>query len=145
MFPTNRSDPQWVQQLLERAVAERWCTKINCSTCGAQDLRHAIGLIEIAPDGGRRHRPMSRELVEAIVAGLKVSTSKSATSNQMEEAVRWMLYEVWRSFGDENFSTLDGTWAGDVLAGMQAHYQRRQEARRLHDARQGVKIRDWKN
>jgi hypothetical protein len=86
---------------------------------------------------------MTAETAETIVDGLRACTPDAAGACQMEEAARWVLYEVWRSFGDRYFSKLDGSWAGDVLTRMQAHYQRRQEARRIHDARQGVKMRDW--
>ncbi|OYX97154.1 MAG: hypothetical protein B7Y80_20780 [Hyphomicrobium sp. 32-62-53] len=54
-----------------------------------------------------------------------------------------VLYEVWRNFGDHFFYRLDGSWAGTVLTRMEVHYKQRQEARRLHKARHGVKMRDW--
>ncbi len=141
MTAVNRSDPQWLQQLLERAVAEGWCTRMNCTTCASEELRQALGLLD--KSGGRvRFLPMTPETAEAVVGGLRACGASS--DYRMEEATRWVLYEVWRNFGDASFSGLEGTWAGEVLGRMRTHHQRRQEARRIHAARQGVKQRDWK-
>ncbi len=114
---------------------------MNCTTCASEDLRQALGLLDKST-GRPRFQPMTPEDAEEIIHGLKVCAPQ--TDSQMDEAARWILYEVWRNFGDEYFSDLGGTWAGDVLARMQAHYQRRQGARRIHETRQGVKKRDWK-
>ena len=54
----------------------------------------------------------------------------------LEQAVRSILYFAWCSLGEHEFnemaSLLDGTWAGDVLAQMRAHYRTRLEAERAH-------------
>ena len=75
---------------------------------------------------------MTPEAAEAIIAGLKACAPQGDPSYQLEEAARWVLYEVWRNFGDQYFHILDGTWAGDVLGRMRAHYESRQETRRIH-------------
>jgi hypothetical protein len=142
MIRVDRSNPQWLQQLMEHAVAEGWCLKMNCTTCGSDDLRQALGLLDKSSADRPRFLPMPPESAEAIVRALKACAAQSDC--RMEEATRWVLYEVWRNFGDAYFSGLEGTWAGEVLARMRAHHQRRQEERRLHEARQGVKMRDWK-
>jgi hypothetical protein len=139
----NRSDPQWLQQLLERAIAERWCMQINCRTCASNELRQGLGLLAWSSAGRPQFLQMTPEMADAIVSGLQVCAPKLVSRVQMEEAARWVLYEVWRNFGDTYFSRVDGSWAGDVLSDMRAHYQRREEARHIHDARQGVKKRDW--
>lgn len=136
------TEPQWVCRLLHRAIVEGWCLKMNCADCGSIDLRGALGLLDHALP--LQVRSMSTEKAEAIVDGLRACSPNAASSSQMEEAARWVLYEVWCNSGDPYFSKLDGSWAGDVLAGMQAHYQQRQLASRLHDARQGVRMRDWR-
>lgn len=87
---------------------------------------------------------MTAEKAEAIIRGLKDCAPRAGAGIQLEEATRWVLYEIWCNFGDEYFAGLEGTWAGEVLARMQAHYQRRVEARRIHNARQCVKRREWK-
>lgn len=145
MAPINRSDPKWLKQVLEQAIADRWCTRINCTTCASEELRYALGLLDKSASGRHRFLPMTPEIAEAIIAGLKeVCPKQCEAGHQVEEAARWVLYEVWRNFGNSHFASLDGTWAGDVLSRMQAYYQRRLEARRIHDARQGVKMRNWK-
>ena len=83
-------------------------------------------------------------MAKSLTEGLNAIVPFGDTSYQLEEAVRWVLYEVWRKYGDQYFVHLDGTWAGGVLVRMRAHHLRRQEARRVHEARQGVKKRDWK-
>jgi hypothetical protein len=88
---------------------------------------------------------MTLETAEAIIAGLKVlTTPRAAHAYEMDKAVMWVIYEVWRNWRDRYFADLNGTWAGEVLAGMRTHYAWREEARRIHEARQGVKKRDWK-
>ncbi len=144
MAPINRSDPRWIQQVLERATVDKWCTRINCATCASEDLRHALGLLDKSASGRQRFLPMTPETAEVIVAGLKVCPTQCDAGYQVEEAARWVLYEVWRNFGDKYFPSLEGTWAGEILTHMQTHYQRRQEARRIHAARQGVKMPNWR-
>jgi hypothetical protein len=144
MRPTAESDPLWLQHLLERAIGEGWCTRTNCGTCASEQLRLELGLLDKSSPGHPRFLPMPAETAEAMVDGLRACTPGANTSYQLEEGVRWILYEVWRHFGDRYFSKLDGTWASEVLDRMRCHYQERQEARRIHNARQGVRMRDWK-
>jgi hypothetical protein len=139
MIRVDPSNPQWLQQMLEHAVVEGWCVRMNCSTCASEDLRQALGLLD--KSGG--HARFLAMTPETIVAGLKVCAPQ-ADGYAMEKAARWMLYEVWRNFGDQYFSSLDGAWAGGVLSRMRTHHESRQEARRIHAARQGIKQRDWK-
>jgi hypothetical protein len=143
MICVDQSNPQWLQQVLERAVAEGWCTRMNCTTCASEDLRLTLGLLDKSA-GRPRFLPMTTEDAEAIVAGLAACAPQGAAAYRLEEPARWVIYELWRNFGDQYFSTLDGTWSGNVLSRMRTHYESRQEARRIHAARQGVKQRDWK-
>jgi len=113
---------------------------MNCTTCGSEDLRQALGLLD-KPAGRPHFLPMTSEAAEAIVAGLNACAPQTEAAYQREAAARWVLYEVWRNFGDQYFSSLDGTWAGDVLGRMRAHYESRQAARRIHAVRQ--KKRNW--
>ena len=144
MINVHHSNPRWLQCLLERAVADGWCTLINCTTCASEQLREALGLLKKPPTGRPQFLPMSVDSAEAIIAGLRECTPQAETSHQFEEATRWVLYEVWRTFGDQYFPALSKTWSGEVLNRMRAHYQSRQESRGIHAARQGVKMRDWK-
>jgi hypothetical protein len=115
---------------------------MNCTTCASEDLREAFGLLEKSASRAR-FLPMTPQTAEAIVAGLRACAAPSDADHRIEGTARWILYEVWRNFGDQYFSSLNGTWAGGVLSSMRTHYESRQEARRIHVARQGVKQRDW--
>lgn len=58
-------------------------------------------------------------------------------SLETEDAVRLILFEMWRPIGSataerEVEPLLAGSWAGEVLAGMKAHQQARREAWRHH-------------
>jgi hypothetical protein len=108
---------EWLQRLLERAVAEGWCTKINCTTCGSDDLRQALGLINVLRAG------RDADQAEAIILSLRKCTPSTDVTVECESAVRWILFEVWRKFGDRYFECLPGSWAGDVLGRMQSASQ----------------------
>jgi hypothetical protein len=85
---------------------------------------------------------LTRERAHLIIEGLKRCSRRTN-----REAIMWMLYMIWVRFGDEAhaniFPALEGSFAGDVLESMRAHYAAQQERRRLHDLRQGVKKKNW--
>ncbi len=139
----DQSDPPWLQALLLQAIEKKWCTQINCTTCASGELRQALGLLDMPAKGSARFIKMTPEAAQSIILDLKAYNPQNEHSYELELAVRWILYEVWRNYEDRYFTELDGTWAGEVLSGMRTHYQQRQEALRIHNARQGVKMRDW--
>ena len=118
--------------------------RTNCGTCTSEQLRQTLGLLDKTSLGRPRFLPMTPKSAEFMVDGLRACTPRADASQQLEEGVRWVLYEVWRNFGDRYFSKLDDTWTSEVLGRMRSHYQQRQNARRIHNARQGVRMRDWK-
>ena len=140
MIAVAHSDPEWLQRLLEDAVAKKWCISINCFPCASRDLRMALGLM----DQRGMMLPLSECDASIIVAGLRELRPSQMKKYQIEQAVRWVLYELWRAFDVRFDAQLGGTLAGEVLAGMQAHYRVRQAAQRVHTARQGVKQRTWR-
>ena len=129
----------WLQELFDRAVVGRWCLKINCTTCGNKDIRQALG---------QSRQRLGPEDARKFVVALRELGPPQKFVIEHEEAIRWMLYEIWRSDGaradNELFPLLEGTSAGVVLQRMRDHYQQRLEMRRIHEARHGVKLRDWK-
>ena len=98
-------------------------------------MRKALGLV-------RRLR-MSPERAQEFVAGLKLVTFEEPINPEptplkssqcvtgFEASVRYVLYAIWLSVGDDYFAELSGTYAGDVLERMRAHYKRRQELERI--------------
>lgn len=133
MITAAHSEPKWLQSLLRKAIDEHWCTQINCTTCGSDQLRAALD-------------PYLRTSGDAklIIGGLKECEAPRAAAYAFEEAVRWVLYAVWARFGERFDADLEGTYAGQVLTRMQEHHAQRMNARRIHEQRQGVKQRDWK-
>jgi len=143
MAAPNHSEPQWLQRVLEMAVTKGWCTRTNCSTCASEQIRMTLGLLKKS-SGRAEFQPMTPEMASALVTGLRAMALNADAAYRLEEAARWVLYEVWRNYGDQYFERLDSTWAGSVLAHMRDHHLKRQDARCVHEARQGVKKRDWK-
>ena len=145
MIDQAQSDPLWLQKLLETAVRRNWCLRINCTTCRSKELRILLGLMEKSPDDRPNWLPMSESNAYTIVEGLARCKPANLFDSSFEEAARWVLYEVWQAYGSKFDSSLAETWAGGVLAGMQAHTAQRAKAHRRHVERQGVKQKDWKD
>lgn len=135
-------DPRSLHRVLETAATENWCARTNCTTCASEQLRIALGLLDKTA-ARAQFIAMTPDMAVALIDGLKLF-SPQTDAFRFEEATRWVLYEIWRNFGDRYFSRLDRTWTGDVLGRMREHHLRRLDARRVHEARQGVKKRDWK-
>lgn len=133
MISATHTDPKWLQSVLRQAIDEHWCTRISCTTCGADQLRAAIApCLQTSADA------------KMVIDGLRECGHPSADVYAFEEAMRWVLYAVWARFGECFDSDLNGTYAGQVLTRMQEHHARRMNARRIHEQRQGVKQSDWK-
>ena len=101
------------------------------SGCGATDFRR--GLLEnLALDGrvpveGHFTAQAALLLPRALAELRRVSLDVAKN----EEAVRWILYDVWSNlprctFEEQVVPRLVGTWAGEVLETMQAHHRRRE-------------------
>ena len=77
-----------------------------------------------------------------IVEGLR--NCRRSTDSQ---AIMWMLQFLWERFEqeahDKLFPVLNGSYSGDVLGSMRAHYAAKLERHRLHDLRSGLKKKDW--
>jgi hypothetical protein len=130
----DRSNPDWLLPIIDCATRENWCVRIGCTTCPSVELRRALALLD---DVGARWviLPLSETAAAEIVAGL----TRWPGGAGAEQTVRWLLFEVWRHFDDRLLTPLAGTPAGAVLSRMREHYAERLEARRVHDARQGVR------
>ncbi len=144
MIKVNTDDPLWLQMLLETAVRERWCLSIKCTTCPNPELRESLGLLEKVKGGRPKFHRFTQEAAEKVVVGLRECSPILNKSFEFEAAVRWVIYEIWVDYQDKYFDVLVGTFAGSVLESMREHAGKRSEARRIHNARQGVKKRDWK-
>ena len=141
-----RENSHWLQAALDSAVQQRWCTTINCTTCGSDDMRSLMLGRVIVRQSSLDRFELTAERAKEVVRGLQhwAPNDSAVDRHEQERAVRWLLYEIWAALGDEPFALLDGTPAGTVLIQMRQHYQGRQESRRRHDARQGVPKSEWK-
>lgn len=134
-----KEDSGWLQRFIERAMEEKMCVQIHCTTCGARDFRQGLWSViggkskgDLGPMFGN-----AKALAELMV-GLK---KKDGYTYEHEKAVRLMLFEIWPYLGNEDREselepTLRGTWAGEVLARMKAHSSARREAQRVHAERE---------
>lgn len=141
MIATN---PQWLEEELARGVRENWCMRRGCTTCGSLQMFELLTGTPVSGSASLRGalNDMTWARAEHVVEGLGNCGPETSA-----EATMWMLHMLWQRWGDrvheELFPALEGSYAGDVLAGMRAHYARTLERRRLHSSRQGVKKKDW--
>jgi hypothetical protein len=152
----------WLKDALDHADREAWCMGLYCTTCGSFQMVELLTGSRVS--GGASLRRAIDEMTWArakeVIDGLRECSPETS-----ERAIMWMLYMLWRRWGDsahgELFPALDGTFAGKVLLGMRKHYaagQERsrlhnentetkramaQERRRLHSLRFGLKKKDW--
>jgi len=144
---TSPNEEDWLSLILDRCVAEHWCVDTSCGTCGSYQMRAVLlgNDVPSRPAFFSLHE-LSIERAADVIAALRVLGS-DASAARYNGPVKWLLFTIWSIFHDradeELFPHLDGTWAGSVLGSMRNHYAHRQAARQRHEARQGVKQRDW--
>lgn len=125
---------------IKRAVDEKWCIKMHCTTCASYRFR-LLFLGE--PDSRRVVRPQTQLTIERakeVVGELAKLSEFDAKTKQLHEPVMVMLYWIWCEFGDrahlEVFTMLKDTWAGEVLENMKEHYDHEETRRARHRIRQ---------
>ena len=101
--------------------------------CGAMPFRKGLASALAEAGGPRYEFPYGRECALAFAHAL-AHVHPVPGEPSPEEAVRLILYEVWYILWPvgtpELDSILEGTWAGEVLSRMRAHYQAHLETRR---------------
>lgn len=137
-------DATWLQRYVEDAIERGLCTQIHCTTCGATEFRRGLW----AAIGGKSKGDLGPVFGNATaLAQLMVGLEKKdGYTYAYEKAVRLMLFEIWPFLGREEGeseleSMLDGTWAGEVLARMKAHWTTRRESQRAHAEREANALR----
>lgn len=128
----------WLEHYLCESIRKDLCTKIGCTTCGAQEFRRGLLIAVAQARGGipaaRMDLNTARELVRALADVIPAEDQLE----KLKEAVRFVLCEIWYTIGEaaterELEPVLVGSWAGGVLAGMRDHHKARMEARKLHE------------
>ena len=132
-------DSKRLEDFIEHAIDKKMCVQIHCTTCGAREFRQGLW----TAIGGKSKGdlgPMfgNAAALAALMVGLR---KKDGYAYEHENAVRLMLFEIWPFLGKEDGeseleSILCGTWSGDVLVRMKAHWAARREAQRAHAERE---------
>lgn len=136
--------PYRLERELARGAREKWCTRRGCTTCGSYQMIELLTRRTVSDIVSLRYAFETMTWVRAkkIVEGLRYCGSRTN-----REAVMWILYMLWERWGDrtheELFHVLDGTFAGEVLGDMKAHYAYTLRRQRIHAQRQGVKKKYW--
>lgn len=117
-----QSDTLWLENALDRAIRENWCTNRKCSTCGCPEMRSLLTGAAWVPGLDRlAFQELSEQRAKTVISGLAACTKPAHTP-----AIMWLLYEIWRQFRDHAhrslFPELDGTLAGEILTQMRTHY-----------------------
>jgi hypothetical protein len=122
----------WLLQFILIAIDQGVCVS---TTFGARAFREALlaEAIDELDDGCRT--PTGEEIYAEIARAVALLAPPVRDDFDFERVVRLILSDLWRAMGssvaDRTLAPLlAGTWAGDVLARMKAHYDRRVEARR---------------
>jgi hypothetical protein len=124
----------WLHQYLLDAVSMHLCTKIHCTTCGAREFRDGL-MVALANKSDRsRVALFDLDTARMTATGLTRVVPTEGRSAELEQAIRLILFEIWRTIGAELAERevepiLVGTWCGAVLAHMKAHHRAREEAR----------------
>lgn len=82
----------WLEAYLAEAVRKRLCTKIHCTTCGAQEFRRGV-LDALSIATGRQ--PLQLLDRESAIEIAKALAGVSRNHDPMEDAVRCLLVDLW--------------------------------------------------
>ena len=105
-----------LHELLTTARDRHWCVRPYCTTCGARDYRRAIHANAVA-------------LVEALKTTRIGELEQEFGDIDIDYALRLLMMELANPFGPLLLKTmalefeLEGTEAGEYLAGMRRHEQ----------------------
>jgi hypothetical protein len=137
--PTAPASDNWLWQLILVAIDQGVCIYTWCRTCGGRDFREAVRVEAIEEIANSRRTPTDDEINAEIARALALLPPPVCDEFEFEQAVRLLLFDLYTAVGssvaDHIFApVLANTWAGDVLARMKAHYARRVEAVRRHEA-----------
>ena len=128
--------PNWLKAYLVEAVGKNLCTKIGCTTCGAIKFRGGV-LSALSMATGKPIQYFDRETNIEIARALAEIKPTDDPTRDVEDAVRYLLVELWSGMPllDREIEVMIvGTWAGEILGQMKAHYETRVAERRACEA-----------
>jgi hypothetical protein len=132
----------WLQQFLDLSVQQDLCTNPRCTTCGAEKFRDGLRaeLDSHLNDSTSVNRTDDAfaEIARMLADVRPDDRAAFHTQAKFEEAVRLIFTDVWSVLGDNRadriFSPLlNGCWAGDLLARMKLHHERRLQVLRQQE------------
>jgi hypothetical protein len=129
----------WLKEFMDDAVSRRLCTRVACTTCGAQEFRGGLKAAisrQIDVSGSAPGLPDRTGVLVVALAALPEPSSEWLTQ---EEAMRCVLFDLWRASPAAMPAIeghLEGSWAGRVLNAMQQHHARLEAVRREREAGQ---------
>jgi hypothetical protein len=128
----------WLARYLVRSVQKNLCTKIYCTTCGGKDFRRGMLRAFTRATGQKLPLGLLPDAARAIAVALAGISFGADYDRRLDGAVRCLVFELACIMGESEASTiLDGTWAGDVLRGMQQHDSARLARQRALDEYNG--------
>ena len=120
----------WLATFLKSATHE--CTRIHCTTCGSMPFRR--GLLKSM---GRMSRPREWRYNYGEAEAIEVTKALATLKPEPEishDQVMLMVFDACAVLGESEVAQRLGTsWAGSVLATMQAHYAEQVDRRRRHE------------
>lgn len=129
----------WLQHYIRAAFARKLCIEIGCGLCGSTPFKS--GLVQLASGGLHQDvvdvgQNALKEIASAL-AQIPLDTQLGDTLHDSDRVIMSIIYFLWsksRGFRRDIEPVLNGSWAGQVLKRMQAHYVRVQAERHAHDA-----------
>jgi hypothetical protein len=118
----------WLQGYLRDCVDNSVCTKINCTTCGAQEFRIGLSKGLGINSTSIRHAGFERGEILKIASALAGIPSPMLRLLAWEKAVRLIIMVLRTGMPNLDREVEDlfvGSWADEVLKRMKEHHQQR--------------------
>lgn len=132
----------WIEKLLDDTVNNDWCTKLNCTTCGAMAFKKRLRLYVDGIRLGKVYResePLPRwgkadaDFLIAALAGYE-PVELNRFSSKQDEAIMLILYVAWShapcdETTEQMFRLLQSFYSGAILKRMMVHYSNVKQSR----------------
>src|SRR5205823_2444380 len=107
----------WLQRYLLDSVKRNLCTQIFCTTCGAAEFRRGLFAALTEAIDGPPVAWLNASTALALTKALSAVKPVDDGNWKLEEAVRLILFEIWRTAGEWTTEEqlqpiLSETWAG---------------------------------
>jgi ADP-ribosylglycohydrolase len=119
---------QWLLDFLIEAKSRRLCTKVNCTTCGAREFRNRLRAVTAQALVDSEPQALDQYYWTFLAKSLAEVNPDQRARARLIEGVRLIICDLRVRFfaapGRRRLhKLLDGSWAGEVLASMEAHQE----------------------